>query len=167
VSYIEALLAASVLAVTPSTPAGAINVTAESTVYFSNPSAPDRLVATVAGPTCNDALFSISIRHSGTELYRREFPLRIIIPCDRAAREPLESTWWIAHVANEAVALRRAVNITCHQPRDVGCVESPEAAGIRAGTLPALCFATDLEGNECVSFDPVLQKVITIRRYQE
>lgn len=166
-NYIGVFLAASVLAVTPSTSAGPIDLKSESTVYFSDPGVPDRLVATVAGPTCDQALFSFSIQHGGTELYRRELPLRTLLPCDRAAREPLESTWWIAHLVNEAVAPRRAVNVSCHQPRDVGCVESPEAARIRAGNRPVVCFATELEGNECVSFDPVLRKVITIRRYQQ
>ena len=55
---------------------------ADSTAFsFSSPSATDRLVVSVSGPSCFSASVVIAIRSaSGTELYRYDTPLAILLP---------------------------------------------------------------------------------------
>jgi hypothetical protein len=143
-----------------------MNLVATSEVYFSSAEQTDRIVASVKGASCEDAIFEVSIRHQAAELFHWSNPL-IPQTCEWLKRAPDEAKWALKNMVNAAVGPVRAANRSCGPPQEIGCVASPILERLRRADVPLVCFTTGAESAKCVAFDPETKTVVEVWRYSE
>lgn len=146
--------------------AASINFEAASEVYFSSTTQRDRIIASVKGGACEDAIYEISIRSSGAELFHWSNPL-MPETCEWLKRAPDEAKWALQHMVNAAVGPVRAADRSCGPPREIGCVAAPILERLRRSDVPLVCFTTGTESAKCVAFDPETNTVVEVWRYSE
>ena len=164
---VGASIAAIVLASLASAGGALIDLSASSEVFLTDPSHADHLSATLKGHSCEDAVFTFTIRHEAVELFRREVPMAQIFQCDWVVHQPENAQWAVLHVLNGAVSLVRASDRGCFQLRPIGCWVSPSFDRLQKANAALMCFSTGSEASSCVAYDPEIKAITEVRRYSE
>ena len=144
-----------------------INRQGQTDAYFSSEFTTDRIVASIIGESCDDAVFRLTVENADSEqLFNRQIPLQRIYPCDVFDRDPDEGLRSCTRIVNYALGLRAAGSIPCGaEPTD--CSKFPFLARLRKMHGQVLCFWTGSESIDCVAFDAVTETVVNVRSRED
>ena len=149
--------------------AGELDYSAESEVYFSSVASRDRIRATVAGTTCKDSTFHLTIESAdGDELYHYDLPLTNLLPCDVREFPKEQVTKAATSIVSGAVSVVRTNSLGCEEWRSRGghgCWAHPELARIQRASNAAVCFNTTNDSRMCVAYDPQTKRVERVHSF--